>query len=329
MSPYKLISQDSLKIKINKLLLDSFSNINAQITIIKDGINTNYSIGLRDSFQIIDSNTIFNIGSTSKFITSYLVYNAIIDKKVDINSSVKSYLKDIKIDNKIKIIDLLQHKSGVSEIGYAENINNSFSNDTFYMTKKPLYGFVFMDSLSTYGQFNYCNSNYLILGNLLEKVYKKSFNDLVQSKIINKYSLKNFHSAYSKKIKNVAHPFYDGEDLFNQSCNNYYSKFCFSAGGLASNSEDLAKLMYSIILKNEKILKYYTFNIDSSSGYGLGIEEYGQNAYGHSGDNIGFTSRNYINLKDKFAIIILSNTSESTKINKLSRLILNLINNSQ
>lgn len=285
----------------------------------KDGITSTYAIGWAGDNIPMTPDKIFNIGSLTKTFTAVLVMQEVENNTLKLSDTLGQFFspyRNTNVNPSITIEQLLRHESGLGELVVDQLINiavtNPYSsyNYTFLYDKIPV-------SLKKPGEsYSYCNTNYILLGYILEKLNDRPYDDLLQERIFNPAGMKNSYAYYSKKLPNTAHPVFDGEDLNEKVSFHYYKNYAFAAGGISSTLHDL-QLFFNHLYIKETFLNKATFErmVDTKSSYGLGVEvnrwknSKGEPVvtYGHAGDNFSYKLRNFYYPETDCLIIVFSN----------------------
>jgi CubicO group peptidase (beta-lactamase class C family) len=146
---------------------------------------------------------------------------------------------------------------------------------------------------------------------ILEKIYKKSYEELLELKIIQPLGLKNTY--FGKKLelaKNecASYRFSGKWELENET----HSSVSLGAGGIVSTTEDLlffiTKLFEGKIINTASLEQMMKFE----DGYGMGIFPvpfYDKKGFGHTGGIDGFSSFLYTFPEEKISIALTSNGS--------------------
>ncbi len=129
-------------------------------------------------------NGLFQLASVSKTITSVATLLLVQRKQINIDSSVKCYLKDFPYGD-VTVRQLLNHRSGLANYmyftdGYWQDTGRCMSNKDFYdfMVKHQPTPYLKPDV-----SFSYCNSNFAFLVVLIEEISGKSFPEFVRDHI--------------------------------------------------------------------------------------------------------------------------------------------------
>ena len=299
-------SIQTIKNKYNTLLQEQNKGIGV---LIKKGakISTFY-LG---SHQLT-SKKVFNIGSATKTFTAILFLQEVEKGNLKLTDSIGKYLSPIKnVDGALTIETLLTHQSGLDEV-VGENIKEIYYSKNDALLNSNLLDEIEENNPEQIGKFNYCNTNYLLLGKIIEKVTDKNYFDLVRECIIEPLNMKHTYPYVSKNIKNLATPFSQGEDISKYLDYRYFANIANAAGSIASTLSDM-EVFYTSLFETEKLLKNETLQLMLTSGneiYGLGIfkSEYnGTPYYGHGGNNIGYAFSNGYNPKTKELYLMFSN----------------------
>lgn len=156
--------------------------------IVKDGkVIYKKAVGTADlSHNIpISDSTVFNLASVSKHFTAFLALLAEEEGKFSLDDDIKKYLPELKhLAHKITIKQLANHSHGLpnySEIvqlmgfTFQDPISNAFAVQAMLATKQV--------NFKPGSQFQYGNTGYMLLAEILTRVYEKPFPELAQEKL--------------------------------------------------------------------------------------------------------------------------------------------------
>lgn len=291
-----------------------------------------FSIGFSAPNQKMNVNNIFNIGSLTKTFTAVLILQEVEKGTINLNDSLhvffpKELCNNENIDLNITIDQLLRHRSGLGDVVVDTLINKAFYNPYFEYNYSFLFNKV-PKSTSIHGTtYKYSNTNYLLLGYVLEVVNNLPYSEILRKRIFEPCKMKNSYAYYSSKIENAAHPIFKKEDLADYGSFKYYQTFSFSAGGISSNVEDLFRFLTSLydykLIGKTKFQNMISF---CDNNYGLGLEKYTVNGveyFGHSGANLSFKVRNYFDPKTGKILILLTNDYNDKLLPKIAHKLLN------
>lgn len=267
-------------------------------------------IGFADleSSKKADIHTKYRIGSISKMFTAALVFKAVEANQLDLNQTIESYFPKVKNADKITIGHLLQHRSGIhnftSDKGYMD-WHTSFQSKEKMLERIVNGGSDFEPNEKA----DYSNSNYVLLSYLLETIYNKAFNVILDEEIIQALKLKN--------------TYFGGQtDLDNNECYSYapmgkWKKEAITdmsiplgAGALVSNPTDLNIFIEQLFKGNIISKEHLALMKTLKDGYGMGMFKfpYGEkSSYGHTGGIDGFHSMLAYFPEDELALSLISN----------------------
>lgn len=264
---------------------------------------------------------IFQIGSITKQYTAVAVLQLVEQGKISLQDSISKFVEDFPYKgHTITVENLLTHTSGLVDYEVLDfHIPNAIRID---LSPKQL-----IDSIAKLPlgfipgtKYNYSNSNYLLLGYIIERITGKKYSQYLQENIFMPAGLTNtYYNQPGQIIMNRACG-YTKDSTGNRNVGYISMNQVFSAGALLSNASDLFKwhqALYSYkLLKKETLEKAFTpFKLstgDSSEyGYGWFIRNFqGNRSIGHGGAIDGFrASEIYFPEKDIF-IAGLSNSDD-------------------
>ena len=270
------------------------------------------SIGKEDvaSGKLSNNLTKYRIGSISKMFTACLIFQAIEENKISLKQNINRFFPKIANSKEITIGNLLNHHSGI----------HNYTNDTSYLnyyttskSKKEMLEIIQAggSDFKPNSKAEYSNSNYILLSFILEKIYKKSYEELLQLKIIQPLGLKNTY--FGKKLElakneSASYLFSGKWELENET----HSSVSLGAGGIVSTTEDL--LFFISNLFEGKIITAASLEqmTKLEDGFGMGIFSvpfYDKKGFGHTGGIDGFSSFLYTFPEEKISIALTSNGS--------------------
>lgn len=287
---FKGISQNIDTEKLNQYFntLDEHQKLMGSIAIAQNGkIIFQKSIGFSEveNQQKINQETKFRIGSVTKTFTAVLVLKTLEEGKISLNERLSKFLPKIKNSEKINIQQLLQHRSGIfsytDDNDYAQQYGKAQTQEEI-ISKIESYPSLFEPD----EKFQYSNSNYYLLGVILEKIHQKTFAELVQKYISEPLNLQNTYVG--GKIgthPNEAYSFDFQQNAWKKSSQEDMS-VPMGAGAMVSTPTDL--IAFSEALFGGKILSQNSLKqmLSTKNHYGLGLMEipfYEKKGYGHGG----------------------------------------------
>jgi CubicO group peptidase (beta-lactamase class C family) len=297
-------------------------NIGMSIGFIKNDqeFYTSYGNLNSDGISKIDKNSLFEIASITKILTADLMAQAIDDHKIKANDYIdsflpKQYVLHENLKNKIKISDLASHQSGLPDIDFGKLIELNPQQPVSNVTEKTLADIVNnCTELKDYSKYRYSTIGYTLLGQIIEKVYNKSYDEIIREKIIAPLKMKTtLTKDFNVKNKTEGHNPDGGiQEFFNWNVT-------APAGLVKSNASDMVKYLKAVLSKETKVGKAaliteQIFYKDEKRELGLGINivtDDKNTLYMKSGDSMGQSSIICYNRTKNWGIIILLNQRNS------------------
>ncbi|MCT7905175.1 Penicillin-binding protein E [Candidatus Ornithobacterium hominis] len=271
---------------------------------------SNRSIGLKNT---LDTPT--QIASITKTFTGTSILWLAERGFLDIKDPVQKYLWEFPYAN-ITIENLLSHRSGLQDY-----IKYSFS---YWNSNDPMYNSELLSLLSkkkfrllfTPGaKFDYCNTNYAVLGLLIERISGTSYKNFLTRYIFNPIGMENSF---------VYDPAEEFQGLYARSYKSNFSDFpnthqdgVYADKGIFTTVNDLFKWDRALhnheFLKEESLEEAFTprssWSVKKNYGLGWRIKCYpnGEKYVYHTGWWHGYQGIFSRYIKDDFTIIILSN----------------------
>ncbi|RYE00322.1 MAG: class A beta-lactamase-related serine hydrolase [Sphingobacteriales bacterium] len=214
--------------------------------LFKDSIIYSKSVGYADVArrQENDATTKFRVASISKTFTAVLVLQAIEAGKLGLKDKLSQYFPEIKNADKITIEQLLQHRSGL--FNFTDNPDRNDWESRFHTEKESIAHIVKAPSRFEPGtDFEYSNSNYLLLGYILERIYRKPFAAILQEKIVDVVGLKHtyFTNETDPGLSEALSYNIQSNYVHNQHIN--FSNH-LSSGGIASTAIEINKFLSAL-----------------------------------------------------------------------------------
>lgn len=205
--------------------------------IVENKVMTGY-IGYEtyDKEKKIDENSLYDIASLTKLlVTNTLISFLIEEEKIKLDDLVNKYLPKFKYDN-IKIVHLLTHSSGL-KVKYTKD------------TLKSINDFYNLDLEFEAGTTTaYRDINFILLGFIVEKVYKNKIDKVAKELIFDKLNMHN--TMYNPKEKDRCVPTENNTRLIKGEVQDWKASFLKGIAGHAgifSNVSDIAKFLEVIL----------------------------------------------------------------------------------
>jgi D-alanyl-D-alanine carboxypeptidase len=274
-------------------------------------------VGNLTTSEPMNKTNYFRMASVTKTFTTEAVLILVDEGKIDLDKTISFYLPEFAIPGRdtITIRMLGNMTSGLIEVLGDSALGASYygSLGTIKFTPEELIVPLFTSQLQfTPGsQFNYCNSNTILLGLIIKKVTGQALKDVFVEKIFQPLGLTH---TFWPETNYLPTPYHHGYTSLlgtkHQDVTYYGNSWGNAAGILISNLADLkiwAKEiaegnLLSANSKNERFLMGAT-----DSGYGFGVEMI-KDLFGHSGGILGWNSMVFYDKTKKITIITHANS---------------------
>lgn len=259
-----------------------------------------------------DIDTRYRIGSISKMFTASLILKATEENKISLNQPLDKYFPEIENSNKITIGNLLNHKSGIHDF---TNDKSYLSYNTVAKSEKQMIEIIAKgkSDFEPGSKVEYSNSNYIVLSYVLEKIYKKSYSAILNSKIIRPLRLKNTYFGSNIQIqKNESYSYHFKKEWIKGTETDL--SIPLGAGAVVSNPTDLTAFIEQLF--NGKIISKKSLSVMStmnayhgiSIGTGmLAFTHFEKKSYGHNGAIDDFASLLNYFPEEKLSVALMSN----------------------
>jgi CubicO group peptidase (beta-lactamase class C family) len=261
------------------------------------------------------TDTRFRIGSMTKQFTAAAILLLEERNRLQTGDLISAYLPDLPANwNAITVHDLLTHTSGLanftSQPGYATLQAHPVSpqDDLALIRDRPL-------EFRPGSHWAYSNTNYILLGMIIEKVTGQSYKDFVAANLLQTTGMtKTEVEPPADTSAQQAEGYAEGKHGLEKAV--YVDMSVpFAAGGMVSTTHDL--LLWENALLGGKVLSpaelaKMTTAYKSGYGYGLFIHPAREgNAIEHAGNINGFNSAMAYYPDDGVTVIILDNIEGS------------------
>jgi CubicO group peptidase (beta-lactamase class C family) len=282
---------------------ERFQRLDSILTYLNDNDKFMGSVSLREGNKIVFSKaygfadvenkveakntTKYKIGSITKTFTAVMIMQLIEEKKLRLESKLTKFYPKVQNADKISISELLHHRSGILDYINQDSLSvEDFKNGNL---KEVIYNKInnYESIFEPDSQFMYSNSNYFLLGGIIEKLTKKSYAENVEERIVKKLGLKNTYYPLSKTntSSNESYSYiFDGTNWVKMD--EWGNDLAFAAGEIMSTPDDLTEFMFALF--NGKLVKNTSLEAmkDLKDGYGIALMQFPfgeRKFYGHTG----------------------------------------------
>ncbi|MBK6265661.1 beta-lactamase family protein [Marivirga sp. S37H4] len=311
---FSLTAQSINKQKLDSLfvLLENNEQTMGSIHISREGKSIySRSIGyssVEDNSEA-DQNTRYRIGSITKIYTATLIFQLIEEGKMDLDTPLENFFPEIPNANKISIGSLLNHSSGIYNITKSEGFDPQ-AVKTHEELVKTIAAFEPVFEPDTKSE--YSNSNYILLGYIIEEIEQKPYAEVLKERITDKLELKStYYGGSIDTTKNEAYSYHFNEGWEKSSETNM--DLPHGAGAIVSTPAELTTFITALF--NKQLISEESLSKMTKQRHGMGFgiggtNQGGKQMYGHDGGIDGFSSLLIYVPEDQLAIAFMANGNQ-------------------
>lgn len=275
----------------------------------------------------LNDSTPIHVASISKVATALAVLRLCDQNKINLEEDVKHYLDNFPFKT-IRVRDLLTHRSGLPQYHYFSYYRNNYS---FFQSNHSVLKLMSKHQFPLHfppnKRFSYCNTNYLILALIVERVTGQKFPVAMKRLVFDPLEMKHTFILYKKSFfERISQSYSAGKEK--QAFTNL--DLIYGDKNMYTTAKDLFKMnlgtyspkFLSTNMRKE-MFRGYSYEKDGLRNYGLGIriiEEPNSTLFYHTGwwhGNLGMFA---MARKDTLCVIAISNMY-NRKVQKLKPLI--------
>lgn len=252
--------------------------------------------------------TKYRIGSITKMFTATMIFQLVETNKLKLSDTLDKFYPQIPNAKQITIGNLLNHRSGL----------HNFTDDDDYLTyyQKPktqseLLAIIAKSEpdFEPNARASYSNSNYLLLGYIVERASGKSYQEFLKENITGKINLANTYLGGKTDIgagESYSYRFASDWKFLPETD----LSISGGAGAMLSTPTDLTKFIEALF--GEKLITKKSLNQmkTMTEGYGMGMFQlpvFEKKGFGHSGGIDGFHSMLVYVPEENLAVAYASN----------------------
>lgn len=281
-------------------------------------------------------------GSVGKTFAAVVALQLVKEGKIKLDDKIEKYLgKEMwfsRLPNSkdITVRQLMNHTSGLIRYEFKEQFTKDLTANPDKIWKpEELIAYLFDEKppFEAGKGWDYSDTNYIVLGMIIEKVTGKKYYDLVQKRILKPLKFRRTFPQDRRELKGLIqgyaganNPFGGTDEMIKDGKFNINPQFEWTGGGMVSNSEDLArwaKIMYEGKAFSPDLLPQMLDGVPAKLGrdtkYGLGVIIRPTPAgltYGHSGFFPGYMTDMMYFPEHKISVAVQVNSSVPQNLGK-------------
>lgn len=282
----------------------------------------------------LDTTHVFQGASVVKHFTATIVLQLVEEGVLALDDTLGSYITPLPhISGNTRLRHLLNHRSGLADyLATPGSASNWFTHpDSVWPPEQILSFYSAAPLFAPNAAFSYSNTNYLLLGMVVEAATGIAFSEHLRTRILEPLGLEEAYFPPDMPITGNLVPGWTSWTTPNvydtdatpvlRDC---FSSFGWAAGALVARPWELAHGVRAVqtgtLLEPASLSAMRTFTnlsfSDGSTGYGLGTMRYsyaGRTYYGHSGDISGFTQMAVHGIHDSVSFAISINRNNAPR----------------
>jgi D-alanyl-D-alanine carboxypeptidase len=230
----------------------------------------------------VDPDVPWAIGSTTKTFVATVVLQLAEERELDLDASIESYFPELPRASEISVRALLQHTSGLNE--YLDSPEVRADAQRFWSPEEIVGVAVARGAVAEPGAgHHYANTNYILLGELIEQVTGLPWYQAVRERILEPLGMKHTHYAGEEQAPTMGpgHVLEDGH--FVDATSSVDASLGWAAGALQSTAPDLMRFARALFegrlldaQRQTEMRRFVPAEPYAYVGheYGLGFEKY-------------------------------------------------------
>ncbi|MGE7624766.1 serine hydrolase domain-containing protein [Viridibacillus sp. NPDC096237] len=253
--------------------------------------------------HLINKNTQFNLASLSKMFTAVMTFQLIEKGQLQLEDKITRWF-NVPHFTEVTVAQLLRHTSGIPEY-ITEDLTISF--ETFIEVALPQY--------APNEHWSYSNTNYVLLGKIIEEVSGLSYETYLQQYIAEPLNLTYMTTQPTKQFEAQGQT-YDYEeqqykkvldDPFLHEIEKYND--VYGDGGIYATMEEVAKFLKAFWQGryiSKEIVEFMLTPTEVAENYSFGFIIQGE-WVGHTGGWLGCSAQAFINISTEEVIVLATN----------------------
>lgn len=275
--------------------------------------------------------TQYNVASVSKQFSALGIVRLHLQGKLSVDDTIDNYIDQLpEFGRRITIRHMLHHTSGLRSLHALLALAGWRGDD--YKTNADLNRIIVDQEELNFepgAEYLYCNTGYMFLANIIEKVTGKTFVDYMQQEIFAPLGMENTYveDQYNRVVPNNATSYNSTFSGFNRAVE-YWGYV--GSGNMHTTTADLLKYLrnfYAPLPGWEKAFELMQtldpLNDGSHNQYAFGVNVdkfFGEKRISHGGSIGGFRSNVAVFPEKEISIVVLTNFSRSAPASKVSKI---------
>jgi D-alanyl-D-alanine carboxypeptidase len=276
-----------------------------------------YGYASKETNKPVDTETRFAVASVTKEFTAASIFLLSEEGKLSVYDPVAKYFPDLTRAQDIRLLDLMNMVSGYRDFYPLDFLTTEMTKPTTpdevinEYAKRPL-------DFEPGTRWSYSNTNYSILGRVVEKVSGKLYQDFVRERIFTPLGMAESGFEPDPAGPEAAQGYRSFTVVDPEPALREGSNWMYSAGSIYTTPADMVK--WDVALMNGKVLKPESYRLLTTNRFlsngtatsyccGLGKKDVkGETIFWHNGEAAGFLSLTEFLPSTQSALFITVNT---------------------
>ncbi len=331
-------SQSELQREADRLVAQS--DIPAVVTVFEqDGVRHVVAAGLADVTRRRPARPSdrFWVGSVTKAFVGTVVMQLVAERKLALDDTLARRLPGrVREGRRVRIRHLLNHTSGIPEYMLYEPFRTATrSNPRVVIPSRRLIASVVRLPLdfAPGSRASYSNTNYLLLGELIERMTRKRLGRVLQERIFGPLGLASTrYASGGRRIDAGQLRGYEVDGAYRRDVSRHTLGGPWADGAIVSNARDLAVFFGALLrgrLVPKPLLAKMTKVVPGSHGEGLAIYRLpspcGRNYWGHTGGTPGYITFAAASRDGRRVVVVAVNGVGTSAIEAMGRFLDDLL----
>jgi D-alanyl-D-alanine carboxypeptidase len=265
------------------------------------------------------------LASSTKTVVATMVMQLVQEGRLSLDQKLSDFYPQLPNAGQITIRMLLNHTSGLQEYWDDSRTEDLVDNDPdHHWTRDEALAGIRKPQFAPGTRYRYTNSNYIVLGGIIEQVTGQGIEERFQQAIAGPAGMTDSTFSYLPRYSNrFAHPYYQDDDgvlrdnwVPGLGISSDFWGPVWTDGGLASTAPDLARfgdaLLNGRLVNNDTLGQMLDFSGPDDYGLGIYVKRFdGHTWIGHDGDYGGYESENWHDPERNLTITLTTDVSEN------------------
>jgi D-alanyl-D-alanine carboxypeptidase len=286
----------------------------ASAVVFPDGTTWSSATG-HYGIKTLHTNLLFDAGSNTKSMISAIILMLEEEGKLSINDTLYKYISPVpNVPSSISLKLLLNHRSGISDYTkHPDFIDTLFADPSyFWHPDSALAHFTYAPWFPAGTSYRYSNTNYILLGKVIEAVEGLPLNQVLYNRIFSPLQMhKSYLDSYDTYTLEKTGAYMGPGNYWGIHFNALFSA-AWASGSVVSTPDDFAWWCYKLFRGD--ILSSLSFNrmkigtnFPNGDVYGLGIEQRtykGRRYFMHGGTTMQNSEMHY-SIESDFSVVVM------------------------